>query len=186
MKFGREKELEIFRALAVKSQYQVGLEFGFDKVYPNARSIRNAVTNIYTRVKNNATEYGLSPEVVSMVETGMKTRALSHVINKPPMSETSSGPLDIKELVTGVRDKAFRLIDKKLDRVSNSKKRLDAISFKDLGTIAGISFDKTQILRGEATEHVALMGKIDTTISPEEALKLALQMRDKTVEVKNS
>lgn len=185
MKFGKEKEVEIFKALASESQYQVGLKFGFDKVYKNSRAVRNAVTTIYTKVKNNPEEYGISTEVLGLVEGGMKTRALSHVLNQKPMSETGNQSLEIKERIVGIRDKTFHLIDKKLDRVGSSKKRLDAVSFKDLGIIAGIAFDKTQILRGEATENVAVLGKIETDLSPQAALDLVLKMREKTVEVKH-
>lgn len=184
MNFGKEKEIEIFKALAVKSQYKVGLEFGFDKVYKNPRAVRNAVTQIYNRVKNNLDEYGLTQEVVDMVAQGMKTRALNATAGQTTLAETQD-EIDIKDRIINIRDKTFKLIDKKLDRMSNSNKKLDAISFKDLGIIAGISFDKSQILKGEATEHIAVLGKIDTNISPEEALEAALKMREKTVEIKH-
>lgn len=184
MNFGKEKEVEIFKALASESQFQVGLKYGFDKVYKNGRAVRNAITAIYTKVKNNPEEYGLSLEVVGLVEAGMKNRAVARQ-GGTPMEKPEMGVMDIKEKIVGIRDKTFHLIDKKLDRVASSKKRLDAISFKDLGIIAGIAFDKTQILRGEATENVAVLGKIETDLSPEAALDLVLKMREKTVEVKH-
>lgn len=181
MRFGKEKEVEIFKALAQKSTYQVGLDFGFDKVYKDSRAVRNAVTSIFNKVKNNQSEYGISNEVLEVVQNGMALRKQSVVGS--PTSLREKQEVDIKDLVTNIRDKAFVLIDKKLDRISNNKKKLDEVSFKELGTIAGISFDKTQILKGEATEHIAVLAKVDTNISADEALKLALQSRENNVDV---
>lgn len=181
MQFGKEKEVEIFKALAVKSTYKVGLQFGFDKVYKDSRAVRNAVTAIYNKIKNNPTEYGVGNEVLDMVQRGMEERKLAHPTGQAVV-EQQEGTRDIKEVVLGIRDKAFQLIDKKLSRVSNSNKKLDSISFKDLGTIAGISFDKSQILKGEATENIAVLAKIDQNITADDALKLALSMRETHVE----
>ncbi len=171
MQFGPEKELEIFKQLATVSTYKVGIAFGFDKVYKD-----------FNKVRNNPEKYGVSQEVIELVQQGMATRKANVVGETPTMAEKSDMVGDIKALVTGIRDKTFKLIDKKLDRVSNSKKRLDAISFKDLGIIAGISFDKSQILRGEATENIAVMAQIDGNISAAEALALALKMRETSID----
>jgi hypothetical protein len=180
MRFGPEKEVEIFKALAQKSTYQVGLDFGFDKVYKDARAVRNAVNAIFNKVRNNHETYGVSKDVIEVVEKGMVERKASVVgVSMREKEET----VDIKSLVSGIRDKTFTLIDKKLDRVSNNKKKLDEISFKELGIIAGIAFDKSQILKGEATENIAVLAKIDTNISPEEAIKLALAARENNVDV---
>lgn len=186
MRFGKDKEVEIFQALASKSTYQVGIDFGFDKVYKDARAVRNAVNSIYNKVKNNSVEYGISNDIVEIVLKGMSERKLAVHPGNRPLAEKSEVNKDIKEVVTGIRDKTFGLIDKKLDRVSNSKKKLDALSFKDLGIIAGIAFDKTQILKGEATENIAVMAKIDSNITPQQALDMALSGREGNVEVNSS
>lgn len=182
MQFGKEKEVQIFKALANKSTYKVGIEFGFDKVYKDARAVRNAVTAIYNKVKNNPQDYGVGQEVLDIVQQGMDERKLAAHPTTTTLAEKNDAPMDIKDRVISIRDKTFTLIDRKLDRVSNSKKKLDAISFKDLGIIAGISFDKSQILKGEATENIAVMAKIDQNLSADDALKLALTMREHSVE----
>lgn len=184
MRFGKEKEVEIFKALAQKSALQVGLDYGFDKVYKDNRAIRNAVQNIYTRLKNNSSEYGLTNEVVEIVENGMAERKKALVgITQPSLADKKDHePLDIKDAMTAIRDKTFNLINQKLDMLSSSKKKLDNISFKELGVIGGIAFDKTQILKGEATEHIAVVAKIDDNVSPEQALDIALRSREATVE----
>lgn len=184
MKFGVEKEAEIFKELANTSTLKVGMAYGFDKVYKDTKAIRNAVNAIFNKVKNEPAKYGLSQDVVDLVQKSMAERK-SAVVSVPSLREKEDDAYDIKDVVTGIRDKTFKLIDKKLNRVSNSNKKLDAISFKDLGIIAGISFDKSQILRGEATETITVMGQIDKSLSATDVLKLALQMREKEVD-KNS
>lgn len=177
------RDINIFKALAAKSAYRVGLDFGFDKLYKDSRAIRNAIQNIYTRIKNNPEQYGLGQDVVTLVETSMAQRKAALVgSQEPTIAEKSDDRKDIKSLVTSIRDKTFRLIDKKLDRLSNSKKRLDSLSFKDLGIIAGIAFDKTQILKGEATENIAVLAKISPTMTADEAIQMALRVRESHVE----
>lgn len=182
MRFGETKEAEIFRALAAKSVLQVGMDYGFDKVYKDTRAIRNAVNAISMKVRHNPEQYGVKPEEVALVQKSLDERKLAVVPKEASLAEKNDIKNDIKELVQGIRDKTFLLINKKLDRVKNSTKKLDAISFKDLGIIAGIAFDKTQILRGEATETVTVISKIDQSLPPGEIIKLALQMREQSVD----
>lgn len=174
-------EIDIFKALSYKSALEVGLQFGLDQHYKDKKAVRNAVTAIANKVKKSPEKYGITPEVVALVTEAQSHRSLVKAegeVNKPE-SEIQGG--DIKTIVTGVRDKAWRLIDRKLTRAGRSNKTLDAISFRDLGTLAGISFDKSQIISGQATEHVALMGKIEGNINPSDAIALVLQMREKNV-----
>lgn len=181
MRFGKEKEVEIFKALANKSTLQVGIEFNFDKVYKNNRAVRNAVTGIFHKIKNNADEYGLSQELVDMVQAGMDERKLAgHPSNRPTQVEETEK--DIKSMVIDARDMAWDLVGRKLQRISNNKKKLDAISFKELGWLAAVSFDKGQILKGEATENIAVLAKIDANITADDALSMVLEARDKNVE----
>jgi len=182
MKFGDTKEADIFRALASKSTLKVGLEYNFDKVYKDTRAIRNAVTAIHNKVKNDPGKYGVTQEEVVLVQKSMADRKVAVHSNESTLAEKTEMVDDIKGMITGIRDKTFKLIDKKLNRVMNSTKKLDAISFKDLGIIAGISFDKSQILRGEATETVTVISKIDNTLPAGEIIKLALQMREQSVD----
>jgi hypothetical protein len=186
MKYGKEKEVEIFKALATQSTLKVGLMFGFDKVYKDTRAIRNAVNGIFNKVKNNCEEYGINQEVVDLVQEGMTQRKLAIQSNTPvTLAEANDEKFDIKNVVSGIRDKTFHLIDKKLNRLANSTKKLDAVSFKDLGIIAGISFDKSQILRGEATETITVISQLDKNLPPSEIISLALQAREQNVD-KNS
>lgn len=181
MKLTQDKEADIFRHLAYKSAYETGLEFELDKVYTDAKAIRNAVTNIYNKVKKNPVRWGVNPDVLKLVADAMANRQVTQTKSAMPMAEKEIEAGDIKALVIGVRDKTWRLIDRKLQRASKSNKKLDSISLRELGTMAGISFDKAQIISGQATENIALMGKIEGNINPQDALELVLKMREATV-----
>lgn len=182
MQMTQEQEVDIFKHLAYKSAYETGLEFGFKETHKDAKAIRNAVTNIYNKVKKNHARYGITDDVMKLVQDAMANRQLTTTRNNvPAIAEKEIESNDIKTVVTGVRDKAWKLIDRKLSRAGRSNKSLDAVSFRDLGTLAGISFDKSQIISGQATEHVALMGKIEGNINPQDALDLVLRMREATV-----
>lgn len=181
MKLTQEQEAEIFRHLAYKSAYETGLEFELDKTYTDAKAVRNAVTNVYLKVKKNPAKWGVTEDVLKLVADAMANRQLVQTRNNLPMAEKEIEQGDIKVLVTGVRDKTWRLIDRKLQRASKSNKKLDAIGLRELGTLAGIAFDKAQIISGQATENIALMGKIEGNINPQDALDLVLKMREATV-----
>lgn len=176
----QEQEVAIFRRLAIKSAYEVGLEFGFEKMYKDAQAIRNAVQGIYKKVSRQPERYEITPEIIQVVKDAMAHRSLVRV-QSTPLAEKEIESADIKTLVTGVRDKAWRLMDRKLSRASKSNKKLDSVGFRELATMAGIAFDKSQIILGQATENVALMGKIEGNINPQDALDLVLKMREATV-----
>lgn len=178
------READIFRHLAYKSAYETGLEFELDKIYTDAKAIRNAVNNVYAKVKKNPERWAIAPEVLSLVADAMANRQLSQTRQAMPLAEKEIEGGDIKHLVTGVRDKTWRLIDRKLQRASKSNKKLDAIGLRELGTLAGIAFDKAQIISGQATENIAMMGKIEGNINPADALSLILKMREANVAAK--
>lgn len=181
MQLTQEQEVDIFKHLAYKSAYETGLEFGLDKTHKDAKAIRNAITNIYNKVKKNSDRYGISNDIKTLVQDAMANRQIATTRNNIVVAEKEIDSDDIKKIIPGVRDKAWKLIDRKLSRAGRTNKALDAVSFRDLGTLAGISFDKSQIISGQATEHVALMGKIEGNINPQDALALVLKMREATV-----
>jgi len=182
MQFGEEKQAEIFKKLAYGSAYQVGLEYGFDKVYSSPKSVRNAVSAVKTKVKNNPAKYekfGITTEVLDLVaEASAKRNVAGPNAQSRSLAEQRLDSQDIKALMGGIRDKTFNIIDRKLDMVGKSRKKIDSISFKELGVIGGIAFDKSQILKGEATENIAVMAKIDKNISADDALALVGKMRE--------
>lgn len=177
MNFGTEKELEIFNKLAYRSTYEVGLEYGFDKVYKDPRAIKNAVYSLFTKVKNNPERYNLTPEAMDIVLAAMKSRAASSKRSGPSITEQNQD-VDFKQVVLNTRDAIGGLISRKIQKMQNSKKALDAVSLKELTTAFGIMFDKGQIVKGEATEHIAHYAKIDGELTPEQAMEMILKGRE--------
>lgn len=184
MNFGPPKEAEIFKKLAYKSALQVGLEFGYDKMYRNNKAVRDAVNKVKYKIQNNPDKYrefGITDDVIGVVRDAAQSRSVTkdRTTGEPTMAEKEiQESTDIRSIVTRIRDKAFTAIDKKLDTIAKSRKKLNEISFKELGTIAGIAFDKSQILQGKATEHVAVMSRIDKSMSPQDALEAVAKMRE--------
>ena len=180
MKFGPAKEAEMYKKLATMSAAEVGYEYKFDTVYPNRDKIRTAVSNIKTKVQNNLEDYkefGVTPEVVDLVKVASESRSIMPVDRRQAMQKLEIDS-DIVAVVVKGRDTVFNLMNKKLDIIAKSKKELKKISLKELGVAGGILFDKAQILRGEATENIAVMAKIDKNMSPDDALQAVSKIRE--------
>lgn len=169
----------MFKKLASTSLYDVGIEYGLDKHYSTPKSVKTKVYTIYREILADPAKYGVLPETTELVQEAVSNRA----IKKPgiPLVEKKEDARGIKELVTSNRDIAANLINKKLTYISKSKKSLDNVSLSQLGTLFGILFDKGQIISGQATEHVAVMSKIESNLSPEELLEITLKQRENTI-----
>lgn len=178
------KKGSLFKMLASKTLYEVGLEYGFDKKYKDSKAVKGAVYRIYQEVKKDPAKYYVQPETVELVTTSMTTRLSSPVIVKGGAASLREkndeliNKTDIKSLVISGRNKAYSLISHKMDRLGASKKKLDAVSVGELAKVFGILFDKAQIIQGEATEHVAIMAKVSKDMNPEQALETVLKMRE--------
>lgn len=184
MQLTQEQELGVFKSLAYKSTLETGLAFGFDQHYRDKKSIRNAVDSVAERVKRNPEKYGVTIETMQLVADGKAHRTVNRTNETITLAEKEIENPDIKAVLQGVRDKAWRLLDRKLVRAAKSNKRLDTVSFQALGVIAGISTEKHLLLSGQATEHVALIGKIDGNIDSATAIDLVLRMREANVAAK--
>jgi len=170
----------VFKTLATKSQYQTGLHFDFQKYYKSNVQIINAVRKIYTDVKENLEEYGVSQELLEMVEDGMKTRRDQQ--GTAAMVPVMEGAVNEKTLVLGARTKAWTALNRKLDGILRSNKELKGISLSQLGVLAGISFDKAQIVEGKATEHIVMNAKIEKDMTVDELMSQIMRNRETYVQ----
>lgn len=180
-----EFSAEVFRNLATVPLYETGMKLGFDKYYEGENKVRNAVYYVYQRVKSHPARYGISQDIVDIVFKNVTSRNKNCHNFEEILEEEDRSKISIKQLITGIRNKTFAIIDSKLNRLAKSKSKIDEISFKELGIIAGIAFDKAQILNGEATEHIAMIAKIDPMISPEQAFEALLRTRESVAIDKN-
>lgn len=168
----------IAKALIDKTLYEVGLDFGFDKHYKDTKAVKSAVYRVYQQVKVEPERYFLTPEVMDMITDVVSKRVVAPQQGSLREKNEALDNKDIRELVLTGRDKAMRILNTKMDMISRSKKKLDAVSITALAQTAGILFDKGQIIQGEATENVAVLAKIDKDMKPEDALSMVLKMRE--------
>jgi hypothetical protein len=179
-----ERKHSIFKALATKPLYEVGIDFGLDKYYADRNAIRQAVNRIYNEVLVNHEDFGISDEVVTMVKDAMASR--KSIPNRKPVAPefeklSPIDPNDITGLLKQGRDKAAVLLHKKMDILAKSPKKLEKESIVNLAKVLGIMFDKSQIIQGEATEHIAVLAKVDDKLTPEQQMEMLVKMREKTV-----
>lgn len=164
----------LFKALATKPQLEVGKEFGFNKQYKNESTIRMKVNQIYREVLDNPSLFAVEPEMARMVQDAMESRRATKKIT----TVDEEIKLDEKALVVGAGKKAWILLNKKLDQLAKNKKLFEGESIMNLAKIAGIAFDKSQIVKGEATENISLRAHIDKDITPEQAVEQLLRFRE--------
>lgn len=190
MELTDEKKGIMFRMLAEKTLLETGIAFGLDKHYPKAAGVKARMSRIYQEVRKDPDRYLVSQDIVDMVSrivSGRKQAGIGNLIHadhatlaeKREVQEAKAD--DITELVLTGRKKAFNLLHKKLDQVGRNKKTLGEVSLAQLTTTAAILFDKGQIVQGQATENVAVLAKIDSNMSPEDALAAVLRFRDKNI-----
>ncbi len=184
MKLTIEQEAEIFKNLATYSITETAYKFGFDKRYSTINSIRNAVTAIKNKIRANPSAWGIPQSTVDLVDDAMRARRVDKP-GKVPLVVKEQEKRQIGTLIEGVRDGAWELIDKKIKMIGKSRKALRETTLQQLGTIAGIAFDKTQIIKGEATEHIAVRAKIAPNLPPEDLLKLVLAQRQEINDTNN-
>ncbi len=174
-----DKKAAIFRSLSNGTLFSVGIDFGLDKHYKDATAVKNKVYHIYREVLNSPEEFFVHPDTIELVEKAVTSRKMEP---KKTLAEKNSENklkgLDIKQLTLSGRNTAGRLINRKLEYIDAHPKALAGESLVTLGKIFGILFDKSQIIQGQATEHIALMGKIDTNMTAEEALDSVMRMRE--------
>lgn len=178
------KKAGLFKMLVNTPLQKAGLEYGFDKHYKDIRAVKNAVYKIYNEVKNNPEEYFILPETVEMVTNAVSKRAITPQRVEASLAEKEMDKLDVKNMALSNRDKVASLIGKKLDSLNRSRKKLDSVSLPQLATTFGILFDKSQIIQGQATEHVAVLSRIEDGLSAEKLLEITLKQRESTIEGK--
>ena len=186
MKLTIEQKTGLFHMLVDKDLYTVGLEYGFDKHYKDAKAVKGAVYRNYSEVKNNPEEFGIQPMTYNKVINAMSSRAVSKpAVNNVSLREKMED-VDIKEIVLSNRDKIALLLGRKLDDIGSSKKKLSATPLGTLSLAFCQIFDKGQIVQGEATQHIAHLAKIEDGLSAKDLLEAVIIQRESTISKKNS
>lgn len=186
------RKSRIFIMCGDKNYTEVGYEFDLDKHYKTVSSMKDAVKKIFAAVKNEPEKYGITLERASEIVQKVEVRKTAGLVTSKgasvaPLRETNMliSPSDIKGLTIASRNKAMKIMHEKLGRIEKSKRAIDDIGLGELAKVAGILFDKGQIIQGQSTENIAVMSKnIDKDLSPEDALDMVLRMRETEMETK--
>jgi hypothetical protein len=177
-----EKKAAIATMLLKKSAYDVGIEFELDKYYKNSATMISTVSKIYNQVKNDPEKFAVSSDLMVQVELAVKARTYKiegqgeRRTLRQIADEKKNKP--IAEIALDNRSKASALLNIKLDDLLYNKKARAKVSIGEMAKVYGITFDKGQIVEGKATDHVAMMAKVEGNMSPSEAIDIVLKMRE--------
>lgn len=173
----------IFLATREKPHIQVAYDFGLDRFYSTESSMMSKMSKTIRMVLDNPEEYDITQSDIISVEEATRQRSI--LKRSDPMSGLSvrqKNELETKSIVdtvTSARDLATGLLFRKLKQLDASKGMLKKESMVNLAKVAGILIDKGQILRGEATQNIAVLSKhIRSDMSAEDALSAIIKERE--------
>ncbi len=173
----KEQEVAMFKSLTHKSYQEAGKDLGFHYYFKSPVKIRGEVLKIVRRIKRAPELYGISKEVVEVVEEAAQSRSISltpHTKSKLAIEEDS-----FRDRLDNMRNTTAEMIQKKLNKANKSSRSLEGISIRDLKDLLSMAIDKSRLLKGESTETIAKLSKIDTdNMSPDEALKVVMKARE--------
>jgi hypothetical protein len=182
----KEQGAEFYKSLVHKNFTQAAKDVGFGSQYSTDSGLRSAARKMYLDIDRNLAEYGISEDIGEMVRRAIQERKITpnrNIVEVPENELLTTD--DAKAIIIAGRNKAGQLLHKKLDRIGRSKQLLDSVSLTQLATTFAIMFDKSQIIKGEATENIAIMARVKTDMTPEESLASLLQMREAASEEKH-
>lgn len=179
----KEKRPELAELLKTHSYLEAGRALGIEDELKNPTNVRNTIRRVWEDIKKNPEENGVSRETVDEVDEILKSRKVEtkKSVQTTDKLKESLAKAEFPDLVTGVqttRDDILMLMRKKLNQLYNDEKELSKLNLATLTTSFGILFDKSQVAKGEATEHIAIHAKIDREMSPEERIKAVAEIRE--------
>ena len=115
----------MFKTLANKSLYEVGVEFGLDKKYKNEASVKNAVYRYYSEVKNNPEKFLISKDLYDLVIGTVSGRKIISDTTQQSLREKNESleKMDFSQLVSNTRTKSLRLLRNKLESINTKKNK---------------------------------------------------------------
>ena len=182
-RFTKEKEAEMFKALAHKSYKEVGKDFGLHLIYPDDDTrITSVVFGIARKIRRAPEVWGLSTDAMQVIQEQIDRRSVKK--NPKIKSDIAIMEESFRDKLDTMRDTVAEIITKKLSKY-NTVKGIENVHIRDLKDLLGMAIDKGRLLRGESTENLIKMSKLDTdSMSPEEAMKVILKAREVLIEGK--
>lgn len=181
--FTKEQEADMFKQLAHKSYKQVGYDNGLQYYYKTDPQLRTALMNIFRRIRKAPELWGISTDLVEVIDEATASRSIKQ--NPRLQSEIAIENESFRDKLETMRDTLADIIKKKLDKLMKQKGGIDTVSFRDLKDMLAMTIDKSRLLRGESTENITKISKLDTeSLSPDDALKVIMKARDAMIEAR--
>jgi hypothetical protein len=173
----KEMEVEIFKLAAHKSYKDIGYQYGIQYMFPGEDNrVSSYIYDIIRKIKKAPEIWGISEDLVEVVQTALDKRNVKK--NPAIKSDIALEEESFRDKLDGMRDTVAEIITKKLNKY-NTKKGVDEVSIRDLKDLLAMAIDKSRLLKGESTENIVKMSKIDTeNLSPEDAMKVILKARE--------
>ncbi len=113
----------------------------------------------------------------------MRVRGVEPLVQVPSQELRKIDSKEMVEMSQDTRNVALQTLNKKLIELYTDEEALSKVNLATLATVFGILFDKTQLMRGLATENIAIQAKIDINMTSDDALKELNKMRESYNEV---
>lgn len=183
MHISNERKKDIYRDLVKVSLYQAGVRGGLSEYYKNKESLKAFVKNIKFEVEQNPAKFGISEEVVKMVNDSLQERRSKRtsIVGQTEAEEPKQGfeALTVPQKIDILSHESLNVLYQRILTLKKSKAQLKLQSPAALGVLAGTMYDKRQLSRGEATEHIAIRAKIDVSkLDSKGILAAILAMRE--------
>lgn len=173
----KAQEAEMFKSLAHKTYKAVGYDYGIHLMYPGDDiKVTSFVHQICDRIKKAPEIWGLSKDTVEVIQEALDSRSIRK--NPAIRSDLALQEESFRDKLDGMRDTVAEIITRKLKKY-NTVKGVENVQLRDLKDLLGMAIDKGRLLRGESTENLVKLSKLDTdSMSPEEAMRVILKARE--------
>lgn len=179
----KEQEADMFKSLAHKTYKAVGYDYGINLMFPgNDIKVTHFVHGIANKIKKAPEVWGLSQDTVDVIQEALDSRSIR---NNPKInSDIALQEESFRDKLDGMRDTVAEIIQRKLKKYNTNKGHED-VQLRDLKDLLAMAIDKGRLLRGESTENLVKMSKIDTeSLTPEDAMRVIMKARDSLIENK--
>ena len=179
----KEQEALLFKALAHKTFKDVGYEYGIQFMYPgNDIAVTAFVHRLADKIRKAPELWSISEDAMEVIEEAIASRSISK--NPGLKSDIAIQEESFRDKLDSMRDTVAEIITRKLKKY-NTVKGQENVQLRDLKDLLSMAIDKGRLMRGESTENLIKMSRIDTeNMTPAEALKVIMKARDALIEGK--
>lgn len=181
----KEQEIKIFKSLSHMSYKAAAKDNGLDIISPESDDIRltSWAHAIARKIMKAPQLWGITQDSVDIIRESIDSRSIKP--NNKLRADVALENESFRDRLDNMRDKVADMIMAKLKIYGRNSKTLEGISVKDLKDLLSTAIDKGRLLRGESTENIIKLSRIDTDkMSPEEALRVIMKAREALIESK--